>query len=39
MMQVRPDLEETVQDFKRKYYRPFTVGLQIRCIPSTYGPH
>ena len=34
MAQVRPDLEETVQDFKRKYFRPFTVGLQIRCAPS-----
>ena len=33
MVQVRPDLEETVQDFKRKYFRPFTVGLQIRCSP------
>jgi len=30
MMQVKPELEDQVQDFKRKYFRPFTVGLQIR---------
>ncbi|CAL5223455.1 g5974 [Coccomyxa viridis] len=37
MLRVRPDLEEIVQDFKRKYFRPFTVGLQIRALKCDGG--
>jgi len=39
MMQVKPELEDQVQDFKRKYFRPFTVGLQIRYTPFIYPSH
>jgi hypothetical protein len=29
---VRPDLEAQVQEFKRKHFRPVTIGLQIRRL-------
>ena len=29
-VQVEPEIDLQVQEFKRKYFRPFTVGLQIR---------
>ena len=36
MMQVKPELEEIrSRTFKRKYFRPFTVGLQIRYTTFT----
>jgi hypothetical protein len=30
LVQVTPDLEGQVQDFKRKYFRQVTIGVQIR---------
>ena len=29
---MRPDLEAQVQEFKRKHFRPVTIGLQIRRL-------
>jgi hypothetical protein len=36
-MQVKPELEDQVQEFKRNNFRPVTIGMQIRCPPPAGG--